>query len=61
MENYLVYIDRFTQRYLDDSLTLDFDPIQGFALRNEEEIICRGLTVYLPEKDEHRAARPKNC
>lgn len=43
---YTFLIDRFTQRYVDGKLTLDFDEIKGFVLRNEDRVLCQGLTVY---------------
>ncbi|EGL82978.1 hypothetical protein CathTA2_1477 [Caldalkalibacillus thermarum TA2.A1] len=40
------FIDRFTQRYIGEKLTLDFDPAQGFRLSNPNEILCQGITIY---------------
>lgn len=46
IEHLKVYIDRFTQRYLDENLTLDFDATQGFKLFSPNEIISQGLTLF---------------
>ncbi|MBO8170271.1 MAG: hypothetical protein H0Z33_00090 [Bacillaceae bacterium] len=45
------FIDRFTRRYLDDELTLDHQPAQGFILSSRYEILSYGLTVYQSGED----------
>nr|WP_236838826.1 iron-sulfur cluster biosynthesis family protein [Caldalkalibacillus salinus] len=46
VEHIPFYIDRFTQRYVDQEVVLDFDPVSGFKLSNDAEILSHGLTIY---------------
>lgn len=42
---YMFMMDRFTQRYVQGELTLDFEEAKGFILQNGDSILSQGLTV----------------
>lgn len=47
-ENLQVWIDEFTTQFLEDSLTLDYIPAQGFRLSSPSEIYAYGLSIAQP-------------
>jgi uncharacterized protein YqkB len=55
-DGFTFYIDRFTQRYVDDNLTLDYDPAYGFKLSNPDEILSYGLTLYTSADKRQRSS-----
>ncbi len=56
-----IFIDRFTERYMDDELTIDYHPIQGFTLTSPYETLSCGLMIYQGTGKGERGSKSSSC
>lgn len=46
VDEFLFYMDKFTYHFLgEEKLTLDYNPVQGFLIANDQGIISQGITI----------------